>query len=248
MLENNHRYDLYILSYGLHPSRDMTLQTFEYLTQCSEVYVMINRQLSAFLESHHIPYTDIAFMYKEGLKREQIYQDIATFIIEQAKQRDNICYLTYGNPMLFDKPCQIILEQAQRLDLAICLVPALSFLDLMLTKLQIPIGTWGLCIYEATRLVWDNIAIDNRIPCFIAQIGGFADLYARGDKLHQPEEFSALIDYLRRFYSSDHLVTLCDSDETGQDLLSCTVPLCLLSLLAPGINAASTLYIPAQSL
>jgi uncharacterized protein YabN with tetrapyrrole methylase and pyrophosphatase domain len=150
--------------------------------------------------------------------------------------------------MLFDRPCQLILEQAQKLGLSTCIIPALSFLDVMLTRLQISIDTSGFSVYEATRLVWDQIEIDGRVPCFIAQIGAIGNIYAKGNEANKQEVFYSLINYLRRFYPADHIVFLCDSDETGQDLLFCKLPLCLLPLLADGITNASTLYIPAKNL
>ena len=247
MLGNQNKYDLYILSYGLNPYRDMTLQTYQYLRECPEVYVIADRQLSSFLESHGIHYTDITYIYEKGSRREQIYQNIASFIIERASSSSGVCYLTYGNPMLFDRPCQLILERAKKLGLSTCLIPALSFLDSILTYLQISIDTWGLAVYEATRLVLENIEIDNRVPCFIAQAGSFANMYARGNEANKQDTLYPLVDYLRRFYPADHLITLCDSDQIGQDLLFCKVPLCLLPLLTDGITNATTLYIPAKT-
>lgn len=247
MLGGQNQYDLYILSYGLNPYRDMTLQSYQYLRECPEVYVMADRQLFSFLESHGIRYTDITHLYETGMRREQIYQNIANFIIKRASSGSGICYLTYGNPMLFDRPCQLILERAKKLGLSTCLIPALSFLDAILTNLQISIDTRGLAVYEATRLVLENIEIDNRVPCFIAQAGSFANMYARGNEANKQDTLHPLVNYLRRFYPADHLITLCDSDETGQDLLSCNIPLCLLPLLADGITNATTLYIPAKT-
>jgi uncharacterized protein YabN with tetrapyrrole methylase and pyrophosphatase domain len=240
------KYDIYILSYGLNPYRDMTLQTLEYLQRCTEVYVIANKQISAFLESHYIHYVDIGHMYKKDMKREKIYQNIASFVIEQVRNKSGICYLTYGNPMLFDKSCQLILERATKLGLSICLVPALSFLDVLLVYIQVPIDTWGFTVYEATRLVNDEIILDKRVPCFIAQIGSFRNIYARGDEATPQEALYPLVDYLRRFYSADYIVTLCDSDESKQGMLFLEIPLCLLPLVADGLTNATTLYIPGE--
>ncbi|MGH2413228.1 MAG: hypothetical protein ACRDEA_05970, partial [Microcystaceae cyanobacterium] len=52
--------NIYILSYGINPYRDISVRTLEILKKCQEVYVLMSSiHLASFLNLHNVNYTDI---------------------------------------------------------------------------------------------------------------------------------------------------------------------------------------------
>ena len=239
------QHHIYILSYGIDPYRDISLRTLEILQQCSEVYVVrSNLHLASFLQTNKINYKDITHIYLEGKRRIEVYETIAQFLIQRAAPNKTIAYLTYGDPMLFELPTQLILVAAKELGLSVKVIPALSFIDTILASLEISIGTEGLAVYEATSLVKKEIKIDNRVHCLVAQVGAFNSIEVSRSVSISSTNLSLLVDYLRCFYPPHHLLRLCHGDEGDQEIASVETPLCLMTMFSEGINYTTTLYIP----
>lgn len=237
--------NIYIVSYGICPYRDISIKALKILKKCSEVYVLMSSStLASFLSENSIKYTDITYIYSEGKKRTDVYNEIARFVIKRAEKIETICYFTYGDPMLFDSPSQLIIEAAKSSGLSVSVIPGISFVNFILASLQISIGTEGIAVYEATRLVRDKIAIDKRVHCLVAQVGTFNSEYVNRSETIECENLSLLVDYLRIFYPANHLVTLCHSDSINESITSIETPLCLIPLFAESTDYSTTLYIP----
>ena len=225
---------LYIVSYGLDPYCDMTSEVYSILKKSQKVYVLFdNPCLSKFLCENNIPYEDISFLYREGSLREDIYSTISDFIIDKALLSD-ITYLTYGDPMLLDSPIEKIIQKSKSLDLNIVLPPAISFLNKMLAQLRVSI-TNGFALYVATDLLKNRYSINKYMPCIISQIGV---LNSKRANYSYPsiDDLTHFVEYLRTFYDADHSITVCDTDESGQKIISITVGLCVLPMISKGLT------------
>lgn len=241
----NTKHDLYLLSYGLNPRRDMTIETLFLLRKVKHVYtIRTNPILTTFLDDEKIVYTDITYLYSSDKEWDAIYTNISRYIIEKAKQTKGICYLTYGNQMLFDKPVRLISDMATKAGLSVFISPALSFIDIIFSYLGISVGLTGLQVYDANDVVKNKCLIRTDSHCLLVQIGAFGSDNINERAVKRPDIFSPLINYLRGFYPSDHKIVVCDSDSSGLNPIFCEIPLCWFQLLTEAINYSTTIYLP----
>lgn len=237
--------DLYLVSYGINPARDITLESLQLLRCSRGIYTILNSPiLSSFLREHAIDFQDLTDMYAEGESRATIYRTIAGFVLRHALATPGICYLTYGHPMCFDEPVRLMLNGARKLKLSTYVSPAASFLDVILAFHRIPIGSTGLQLFDAASLVNGGIRMNDSLPAFVANIGAFNDDKAHGSSPVPFEHISTLVEYIRSFYSPSHMLFLFDSDHTGYKPVALQIPLCVLPLVSEGITYTTTLYIP----
>lgn len=67
--------------------------------------------------------------YEQGASFEEVYENIAAFIIKQAQQYDEITYAVPGHPCIAEKTVELIQKKAKELRIEICLLPSMSFID-----------------------------------------------------------------------------------------------------------------------
>lgn len=239
------KYDIYILSYGVNPYRDISLASLHCLKKMEKIYFLrTNPNLIDFLQENKVQYKDISHLYKSCDEWGKSYERISDYIIEEGKIAKGVCYLTYGNPMLFDKPVELIIQKASEVGLTVFVLPAISFVDVIISYKGISIGKSGLAVYDSNYVVDNNINLITTAHCFLAQVGIFGYHYHEENLLTNVERLTPLIRYLRKWYPADHKIIACDSDGSSLEPVFSEISLCYLQLLSESFNYSTTIYIP----
>lgn len=239
--------DIYVASYGFNPRRTVTTETIAVLKSCRRIcFLKTNSEIEPFLQGLRVNYTVLDALYVEGSVRANIYENIAKWVVNDARKEPGVCYLTYGNPMIFDEPTRLIIDEAAKLGLTVEVLPGISFIDRIIAHFRIPIIAPGVQVYEASAMIEEKLKIENRAPCFIAQVGAFQDEFAAGKTRNLPQKYYQLVNYLRLFYPPDHVTHLYDLTETSDSQCTLQIPLCMLPLASEGITYGTTLYLPAK--
>lgn len=237
--------DIYLVGSGIFPEREMTLEAVAALERSEICTILPTSNLRSFLDRCGFQFHDISHLYEEGKSRSAIYHDIATYIVERASQVSPLSYLTYGHPMWLDDPARLIIEGARSKGLSAYVIPGISFLDTILASKPVAIGPSGVRVSEASAVVRTGIELDAKVPTFIAQLGALGVEETRITSTVELNQIAPLIEILLRYYPPEHLVTLCDSDETGTVPIFLDLPLCTLPIALEGLTNATTLYLPA---
>jgi uncharacterized protein YabN with tetrapyrrole methylase and pyrophosphatase domain len=236
--------DLYIIGCGIIPERDITLETKEVLSRSTSYCVFGNPNIRPFLDHHRFAYVDLSSIYRPGKRRSVIYHEAATRIVDAAQRSPPVSYLTYGHPTMLDDIAAEILLRSGEFGLSAVVLPGVSFIDWLLAKRPLAIGRVGLRLLVADALVSESVSLDARVPTFIAQIVTFASHEPTDDMVLARRDFDALTDRLLRHYPPDHMVTICDLGESGDEPVFIDLPLCTWTLAVQGLTYATTLYVP----
>ncbi len=123
---------------GLGPgSKDaLTLGTMEVLGKYPLFLRTKKHPTVDFLEEQGISYTSFDSFYEKADTFDQVYEDIKTAILAQAKLGDLI-YGVPGHPLVAEKSVMLLLEALKKEGMAYRIYPSISFVDTMLEALLI---------------------------------------------------------------------------------------------------------------
>ncbi len=144
-----------------------------------------------WIKQQQINFDSFDLYYESGADFNQIYQAMANQVLEAAAIAP-VVYAVPGHPLVAETAVEIILQQADRLGIAVEIVPAMSFLDAVYAVLRIdPVK--GMQIVDGLRL--DEQPTDPAVGAVVVQV--YSRLVAGDIKL-------ALLE----LYPAEHQVTL----------------------------------------
>ena len=235
-----------IVGYGLFPKLQISQEAIEVIRSSTTVLTLAQvEEIEDLLQSEGIRYISLKHLYQQDLVRNEVYYSVAERVLQEFyRSEGNVCYLTYGNPMLLDTPAQILIDEGNKYGFDVNIVSGQSFLDVITARMSYPIDGKGLIVVDATTLVEQGLILSPKIPAFIAQVGAFRQARVGSLSSRSQEDLSDLFSYLLTFYPKTHEVTFCDSNEFGDDLIFCKLALDSAILAADAITYATTLFIP----
>jgi uncharacterized protein YabN with tetrapyrrole methylase and pyrophosphatase domain len=184
-------------------------------------------------------------LYSEGSLRTENYDRAAEAILKAASNGRTIGYVTYGNPMAYDRVAQNLVSHAQGSGLEIEVVPGISSIDTIFCDLQIDVAP-GVQIYEASWLVACQVLPRVDFPLLLLQIGTFGSLRTHYATRQDGSSLTELIEHLCKVYPRAQEISVVRS--TGHEDRPARVRYVSLKNLstvtAEDLSGAS-LYIPA---
>lgn len=236
--------DLVLLGYGVDDSLQLTVQTQRILAQAGKVYALaLPPALARFLKSQRIEVEDLTDRFQPGRPYSDCYLDVADHLFRRAAQEQPVCFLSPGNPMFLNALNRFIVMQAGQRGLSVQTYPGVSLLDAIVSDLGLDVGTFGLQLFDARRLVSRGQQINTAVPLVLLQLAGFA-AETVGGHAAAPADYEPLAAYLARFYPHEHLVTLLNR-EPGQGPARATLPLGRFAELVQHVAPSSSLFIDA---
>lgn len=157
---------------GLGPGRatDMTLAAWRKLESAKTVYLRTTRH-PLFNDLPIGPdYQSFDILYDNAEHFEAVYRAIVSQLLDVAKAGEDVVYAVPGHPMVGEQTTQLLLTQAEALDIDVYIIDGLSFIEPTLAALQLD-GMAGLQIYDALDIV--NLyhpPINPDAPTLIAQV------------------------------------------------------------------------------
>ena len=120
----------------------------------------------AELKRRGISYVSCDTFYEREATFEEVYDKIASFVIEQAREKD-VVYGVPGSPLVAERTVVLLREKAKQAGIPLTVKPAMSFLDLAYVALGIdPID--GLRIIDAQD--FGALADAGRYPIMVTQV------------------------------------------------------------------------------
>ncbi len=100
----------------------------------------------AWLQKQGYAFQAFDSFYEQAASFEEVYRQIAAAVLEEAQKQDLI-YAVPGHPLVAEKSVQLILTQAREQKMDYQIMPAISFLDVVFTALQIDPAE-GFCLLD----------------------------------------------------------------------------------------------------
>ena len=218
-----------ILGLGPGSPAHMTREAWDLLSQAREIYLRTTRHPTVAALPAHLIVHSFDDLYETLDRFDTVYETIAGQIIALAQRPQGVLYAVPGHPLVGESSVQHILSRAHDESLAVKVVPGLSFLEPVLSVLQID-GLAGLQLADATDLaVAHHPALDPDRPAVVGQ------LYGR----RMASEVKLT---LMNAYPDDHPVRLVQAAGTDAEQVT-TVPLYELDR-NPEIDHLTSLYVP----
>lgn len=105
--------------------------------------------------------------YENSESFDEVYSSIAQDLIDRHEKLGNVVYAVPGHPLVAEKSVEILIELCKEKNISLEIVPAVSFIDVVMERLKIdPIK--GLKIIDAFDV--NNQILDKRIGILITQV------------------------------------------------------------------------------
>lgn len=139
---------------GLGPGsfKHITLETWELLSNAGTLILRTAKHpCIEKLTAEGIGFTSFDHLYEQANDFSSLYEEIAQSVIARARQGEEIVYAVPGSPLVAEKTVELIRAKAKTAEVSLTIIPAMSFLEVLYTRLGIdPIN--GLTIVDAADL------------------------------------------------------------------------------------------------
>ncbi|MBP2634321.1 MAG: mazG: MazG family protein [Firmicutes bacterium] len=139
---------------GLGPGsfKHITMETWELLNGGGTLMLRTAKHPCVdTLVARGIGFSSFDHLYDQAEDFASLYQQITTAVIEMARQGQEIVYAVPGSPLVAEKTVELICAQAEADRISVAIIPAMSFLEVLYTKLGVdPIN--GVTILDAADL------------------------------------------------------------------------------------------------
>jgi precorrin-2 methylase len=237
--------DLVLLGYGVDDSLQLTVESQRILSRVGKAYTVgLQPNVARFLKSLRVEVRDLSDHFVPGGSFSDCYLDIADYLLRRVAEEQPVIFLTPGNPLFLNSLSRFLALQARQHELRVQVLPGVSIFDTIVCDIGLDVGTFGVQLLDAQRMVTRRQQINADIPLIVLQMGGFG-LEAVADAEERnvsPAAFDELVAHLGKYYPQDHLVTLLNR-EPGQGAAAKTVPLSRFRDLVQHFAPSSSLFI-----
>jgi hypothetical protein len=247
-MKPNSQPELLLIGLGVMIPGHITAQAVRAMSSCSQLYSIVQEPPQLWVPSDKlggIEVINVLEWYAEGGLRTRNYERVSRKIFESVGRGRVVGYVTYGNPMAYDRVAQNLADYATESGFGVYVVPGISSIDTVFCDLKLDIAP-GVQVFDASWLVACQIEPRTDVPLLLLQVGAFGSLRTHYTKKQDGGSLSELVEYSSRFYSRTHIVSLVRSTaHEGQPASIRSVTLGnLCGANADDLNGAS-LYIPA---
>ena len=238
------RTDLYLLGYGVGDQLQLTVQASRVLARVGRAYALgLPPNLAAYLRSIRVDAIDLLARTPETQDATTTYLAIAEAVLQEVADDPPVAVITPGIPFLSNTVARFLVTKAKERGISVQALPAVSPLDVLITTTGLDVGTFGLQVFDARRLVTGRHRPDRGVPVVVLQVAALADGTSIRPAPPSETALERLRDVLTATYPADHAVVhLVVSEATSAQSVS-RVPLRGLAGLAPAIRADSMLFL-----
>jgi|GEM_PF-1306314 len=184
--------------------------------------------------------------YWTGGLDEDVYTKIANIVLDQADEGPRVVLVVDGHPGIYQDLSWDIYDRGRRRGLKVVILPAVSFLDLMIAFCGLRVDASGLQILDATSVVAYNFRLNPLVDTLLMQIGWFGTSLLVDVEENKKGRFEPLIRYLTKYYPKDHVVKVIRAPWSAHErpgILSTRIS--ALDKFHKSITTNMTLLIPA---
>lgn len=219
--------DITIVGLGPGGLSGVPLGTYRLLKESDRIWLRTGVHPAAEeLKAEGVQFTTFDELYESADAFEEVYAGIARRICAEAKQ-GCLIYGVPGHPLVAERSVQQILDLAQESGLQVAVVPAMSFLDVLLPVLKID-PVQGFCLLDGLAL--DEQPVVTSLPTVITQV--YSQVVASEIKLR-----------LMELYPDEHLITVVRAAGVSGEERREQQPLFELDRL-PWVDHLTSVFVP----
>ncbi len=235
---------LILIGYGVEDTLQITVESQRVLGRVGKAYaISLPPNLARYLRSVGVTCVDLGPRLTAPRPFADAYLDLADAVLQQMLDDPPVVLLAPGNPLLSNALNRFLLLRAREHKLRVQVLPAVSPIDSMICLTALDLGTFGLQVFDARRLVTKSQAVNPAVPLLLLELAGIAVTEAGSPLSRDPAAYEDLIGHLRRFYPPTHPVLHLPAATDGGSVEPSAVILDRLGELASQIGPRSTLFI-----
>jgi hypothetical protein len=237
---------LTIVGLGIRGGLQTTPEARLCITQATKVLFLVADPISEiWIQSLNATSESLSGFYENGKRRLDIYNAIVEKIMEELRERGEVCVVLYGHPGVLAYPARVSMKRARQEGFSARMFPGVSAEDNLFADLGVDFGTSGIQSYEVTRFLLHKYRFDPSAALVLWQIGVLGE--TRWNPPHDAARgrLKVLAEYLSGFYGPEHVVILYHAPEiaTGRPGVQRVT---LAELPHAKLFSISTLYIPPK--
>lgn len=127
-----------IIGLGSGSEEQLSLGVLKILKESDSIYLRTKvHPVTMFLNKEKITYRTFDYLYDSHNQYEDVYQNIASILIQKAIAGESIIYAVPGNPMVAEKSVRNLIKQGEEKNINIEILGGESFLDTLFSRLKI---------------------------------------------------------------------------------------------------------------
>jgi tetrapyrrole methylase family protein/MazG family protein len=148
---------IYVVGLGAGDWKELTLGAYEILIGGLPVILRTGRHPTvSYLQEKNIQFETLDYIYEQEACFDHVYRKIVDTLLQRATQAESIVYAVPGHPWVGETTVRLLAAETGIHQLAMVVISGTSFLDSMLTALEIDPAD-GLLILDAVRLLPDHL-------------------------------------------------------------------------------------------
>ena len=146
----------------------ITMESWELIQGAEHLYLRTEiHPTVAEIKKRGIKYSSYDGFYEEAESFETLYTAIAEDLVKKAESGENLVYVVPGSPLVAERTVVLLRDLAQQHNVPITILPGMSFVEIMYTRLGIdPID--GLTIIDAED--FDRLPVDLPTGIVVTQV------------------------------------------------------------------------------
>lgn len=228
-----------LAGFGVTDSLQLTVETQRALARYGSAYTLgAGPNLLQFLKSQRVAATELDSRLAPGKPYADSYLDIAHFLVERTAYERPVILLAPGHPLMFNAVSRYLASEGKRLELAVQVLPGVSPLDAIVGGIGLDVSSFGLQVFDCTRLVQRQLPISPAVPAILMNAGTAG--FSAPENVQVPD-LRPLVTYLASCYPPDHPVAVVSL--SGAGLSVAPAKLASLPAVADQLRPGSHLFI-----
>ncbi|WP_245539353.1 nucleoside triphosphate pyrophosphohydrolase [Succinispira mobilis] len=159
---------IYIVGLGPSLLGDITVETMQLLQSAEKVILRTEQHPSVTqLRENKLEFVSCDNFYESSDSFDEVYERIVNFCLQESRKYSKIVYAVPGSPLVAEKTVQLLRKKAVQENIAIKILPAMSFLDLVYSRLALD-ACDGLKIIDALQI--ETVQAKEKLPLIITQV------------------------------------------------------------------------------
>lgn len=234
---------LVVVGSGIKCISHLTVETQSYIRDADKVLYLINEPaMMEWIRNTNDNSESLEPIYFGYTSRQDAYNAITDYILENLEQKLHLCVVIYGHPCVFAQSTVQAVIQAKQKQYNASILPAVSAADCLYADLCIDPSSSGCQSFETTDFLIYARQFDPSSHLLLWQVGVIGVLGQPGNH-NNSQNAQILVDHLTNYYPAEHNVILYEAAQYptfGARIDTVT----LAELAKAHFTEITTLYIP----
>jgi len=208
-MRRNKKTKIIIIGTGIgNDLKNLTLESYDKIMKAKNVYCRIDYEpIIQKLKEKGKKVISLTPFYEKFSSFNKTYENMARFLIKEAKGKGEILYLVPGHPFVCEYPTELIIKRAEQSEIEVQILPNLSFLDSLFVDIRFEPGL-GMQFIAASEFFKKKI-YESISPDLISVIACLSDKLQPGRKMTVYDKF---IEFLSNKFSKEQKISIVYQD------------------------------------